>query len=221
MGPDRITPARQRVLEILKLEEPATAADLAGELGLTETAVRQHLGALEAAGVVTSSATVPRRPGRPAATWALTDQGRRRFPDRHGDLTVQLLDAIRDALGDDGLTRVIDARTDEQLRGYREALDAAGHTLRHRVEALARQRTAEGYIAEVTDDGNGGYLLTEHHCPIGDAAKACLGFCSAELRLFADALGSDAHVERTEHLLAGGRRCTYRITLATRPAARR
>ena len=52
-----ITPARQRVLEILKLEEPATAAGLAAQLGLTEAAVRQHLGALEGDGIVAANAT--------------------------------------------------------------------------------------------------------------------------------------------------------------------
>jgi predicted ArsR family transcriptional regulator len=207
----RITPARQRVLEILKLEEPATAAGLAAELGLTEAAVRQHLGVLEADGIVAANATTADRPGRPAAQWSLTDEGRRVFPDRHGELTVQLVDAIRDALGDDGLTRVIDARTDEQLRMYRRVLDAAGESLRARVTALAAQRSAEGYMAEVAEDSDSGYLLVEHHCPICDAAKSCLGFCTAELRLFSEALGDDVTVERTEHLLAEGRRCTYRI----------
>ena len=205
-----ITPARQRVLEILKLEEPATAAGLAAQLGLTEAAVRQHLGALEGDGIVAANATTAERPGRPAARWSLTEVGRRTFPDRHGELTVQLIDAIRDALGDDGLTRVIDARTDEQLRVYRRVLDDAGPSLHARVTALAAQRTAEGYMAEVveTDDA---YLLVEHHCPICDAAKSCLGFCNAELRLFSEALGAGVALERTEHLLAEGRRCTYRI----------
>ena len=209
----RITPARQRVLETLKLEEPATAAGLAAELGLTEAAVRQHLGVLEADGIVAANATTPERPGRPAARWSLTETGRRTFPDRHGELTVQLVDAIRDALGDDGLTRVIDARTDEQLRLYRGVLDDAGASLRARVAALAAQRTAEGYMAEVVDveGDDDAYLLVEHHCPICDAAKSCLGFCSAELRLFSEALGDDVTVERTEHLLAEGRRCTYAI----------
>jgi predicted ArsR family transcriptional regulator len=207
----RITPARQRVLEILKLEEPATAAGLAAELGLTEAAVRQHLAALEADGIVAANATTAERPGRPAARWSLTDVGRRVFPDRHGELTVQLVDAIRDALGEDGLTRVIDARTDEQLRIYRRVLDDAGASLQARVTALAAQRSAEGYMAEVAEDSGSGYLLMEHHCPICDAAKSCLGFCNAELRLFTEALGDGVTVERTEHLLAEGRRCTYRI----------
>ena len=208
----RITPARQRVLEILKLEEPATAAGLAAELGLTEAAVRQHLGALEADGIVAANATPAERPGRPAARWSLTDEGRRVFPDRHGELTVQLVDAIRDALGEDGLTRVIDARTDEQLRVYRRVLDDAGASLQARVDRARRAAQRRGVHGRgrrrrATAD----ILLVEHHCPICDAAKSCLGFCSAELRLFSEALGDDVTVERTEHLLAEGRRCTYRI----------
>ncbi|MFI5047604.1 MAG: helix-turn-helix transcriptional regulator, partial [Acidimicrobiia bacterium] len=115
----RITPGRQRVLEALKLWEPLTAATLARHLDLTEAAVRQHLKALEADGLVTSTATTPERPGRPAAHWSLTDEGRSCFPDRHGELTVQLVDAMRSAFGEDGLARVITARTDEQLRSYR------------------------------------------------------------------------------------------------------
>ena len=90
-------------------------------------------------------------------------------------------------------------------------MPAAGTaTLEKRVRALAAQRTAEGYMADVHRDGDG-VVLVEHHCPICDAAKSCLGFCNAELRLFSEALGDDVTVERTEHLLAEGRRCTYRI----------
>ena len=125
---------------------------------------------------------------------------------------MQLVDAIRDALGEDGLTRVIDARTDDQLRIYRARARRRGRVVAsagHRARGAAQ---AEGYMAEVVEDGTAGTCSVEHHCPICDAAKSCLGFCTAELRLFGDALGDDVTVERTEHLLAGGRRCTYRIT---------
>jgi predicted ArsR family transcriptional regulator len=213
----RITPAQQRVLEILKLAEPATAGALATELALTEAAVRQHLAALEADGMVAADVVAADGPGRPAAQWSLTEHGRRQFPDRHGELTVQLVEAIRDALGETGLAQVIDARTDEQLRTYRSRLGRAGPSLRARVDALADERSDEGYMAEVVESGDGSLLLVEHHCPICDAARSCLGFCNAELRLFGDALGPDVAVERTEHLLARGRRCTYRIT-PVRPA---
>jgi predicted ArsR family transcriptional regulator len=55
------------------------------------------------------------------------------------------------------------------------------------------------------------WLLIEDHCPICVAAQACQGFCRAELELFREVLGTDAQVVREQHLLAGARRCVYRI----------
>ena len=37
-------------------------------------------------------------------------------------------------------------------------------------------------------------------------------FCRAELEVFQDTLGAGVIVERTDHILAGARRCAYRIT---------
>ena len=68
-------------------------------------------------------------------------------------------------------------------------------------------------MAEVRREDNGAYLLTENHCPICAAATACQGFCQKELELFQSVLGSDAIVDRIEHILSGDRRCVYRVTL--------
>ena len=57
---------------------------------------------------------------------------------------------------------------------------------------------------------DGAYLLIENHCPICAAAAACQGFCRAELSLF-EMLLAPARVERLEHILAGARRCAYRV----------
>jgi predicted ArsR family transcriptional regulator len=54
-------------------------------------------------------------------------------------------------------------------------------------------------------------LLVENHCPICVAAKACQGFCRSELALFRETLGEKVSVERDEHIVAGARRCVYRI----------
>ena len=76
---------------------------------------------------------------------------------------------------------------------------------------MADIRTAEGYVAEATNDGDT-LVLTEHHCPIRDAAGVCLGLCTAELELFREALGDGVTIERDQHLLTGAQRCSYRIT---------
>jgi predicted ArsR family transcriptional regulator len=94
--------------------------------------------------------------------------------------------------------------------------------LRTRADALARVRTEEGYLAEVVDDPDGhGVLLVEHHCPICTAASACAGLCASELELFREVMGPEVRVERTQHLLSGDRRCTYRLTRASEYAAGR
>ena len=56
-----------------------------------------------------------------------------------------------------------------------------------------------------------GFLLLENHCPICAAAAACQGFCRAVLDIFRAVPGPAAMVERTDHILAGARRCADRI----------
>ena len=208
-----LSTAKQRVLEYLKRTDGATAAEVAETLSITEAAVRQHIDGLVEQGLV-ERRDLPRTKagrGRSPLEWVLTPQAAGLFADRHGALTVELLGAIRDALGNDGLDRVIDARAEQQLVAYRLVVPAESEaSLEERVRALAKQRTDEGYMADVVVDDDG-VVLVEHHCPICTAATACPGFCRSELELFRDTLGPDVTVERTAHLLAGDVRCAYVI----------
>ncbi len=165
-----------------------------------------------------SSETRKRGVGRPSRVWSLTGAGHARFPDTHAELTVQLIGAIRGALGERALDRIIGARQEGIRQSYRAAL-AGARTLGTRVARLAEIRAREGYMAEWRRDGDG-FLLVENHCPICAAATACQGFCRSELEIFRDALGEDAEIERVEHLLAGARRCAYRITRTASPKRR-
>jgi predicted ArsR family transcriptional regulator len=203
--------SKRQIVERLKRAD-ATAGDLAVALDMTEAGVRQHLDALADNGLVTAHKGSAEGRGRPPTVWSLTDLAQDLFPDRHDDLTLDLITAVRNALGDDGLQRVIDARADQQRAAYVNAIPKRG-SLRARAEALARVRTDEGYIAEVVDDPDGkGVLLVEHHCPICTAASACAGLCASELELFRDVMGPKVKIERTQHIIAGDRRCTYRMT---------
>jgi predicted ArsR family transcriptional regulator len=202
---------KRAIVDRLKRAGAMTVPELAEALDLTAAGVRQHVDALAEHGLVEAHAREPRGRGRPATEWRLTDLAADLFPDRHDDLTVGLLDALRASLGDDGLQRVIDARTEQMLQAYRRVLPAGGSVLK-RVNALARQRTAEGYLADVTRDDEGAVVLVEHHCPICTAAQACRGLCRSELELFQAALGDDVEVTRTQHLLSGDVRCAYRVT---------
>jgi len=204
-------PAKRQIVEHLKRTGPAPTQALAATLGVSTTAVRQHLRDLEGQGLVDASTAAPRGRGRPGQIWQLSPLAAELFPDRHDDLTVELIDAVQAALGSEGLDHVIDARADAQLLMLRRFVPE-GAPLAERVAALAHQRNAEGYMAESRIQPDGSHQLIEHHCPVEAAARACHGLCRSELELFREALGPDTTVERIEHLLAGGTRCVYRVT---------
>jgi predicted ArsR family transcriptional regulator len=203
-----LSDAKRRIVEMLKRADSATALELAAEFNTTTTAVRQHLEALETAGLVERFEGPIHGRGRPALHWRNTSLTLELFPDRHGELTVELIRSIRTSLGDDALARVIDQRATEQLASYRATMP--DDSVPVRVRALADRRTAEGYLAEVVDDGDD-LILIEHHCPICTAAASCQNLCRSEMEVFQAALGNEVLVTREQHLLSGDTRCAYRV----------
>lgn len=203
------TPA-DRILFQLKTRGPAETRALAGALGISRQAALQHLERLVVEGLVAHE-DERRGVGRPRRVWSLTPAAQARFPDTHAQLTLEMLDAVRAEFGEAGLERMIVRREAATAKTYTEAL-AATASLEARVARLAELRTAEGYMADWSPDPGGGFRLVENHCPICAAAAACQGFCRAELEVFRAALGPDVAVTRTDHILAGARRCAYRIT---------
>jgi predicted ArsR family transcriptional regulator len=200
---------RRAIVKLLKSEGALDSARLARHLRLTPMAVRQHLYALQREKLVTAEER-PVPLGRPAKHWQLTAEANRLFPDAYAELTVALVGAVGTAFGPAGLKRVLESRCAAQQADYRSRIPASA-SLEARLRELARIRTEEGYMAEVTREGDS-FLFVEKHCPICAAANACQGFCSTELELFQSVLGRSVRVERTEHIIAGDRRCVYRVT---------
>jgi len=204
--------SEERILYLLKSRGPQTAAGLGQRLGMSSVGARKHLHNLldrQLVEFVDEPATV----GRPKRIWSLSTQGHGRFPDSHADLTVELLGAVREVFGDDGLDRLIATRERDTITNYRAELADCGD-LAARVRRLAALRKREGYMAESRRQRDGSYLLIENHCPVCAAATACQGLCRSELAVFQAVLGKGARVSREDHILAGARRCAYRITAA-------
>jgi predicted ArsR family transcriptional regulator len=208
---------RRALVKLLKTDGPLDSAQLAERLGLTAMAVRQHLYSLQSEGLVTAEER-PVPVGRPAKFWRLTREADRLFPEAYAELSVALVEALRDTFGADGLERVLVSRCARQQTDYAARIRPAD-PLEKKLKELARVRTEEGYMAEIKEDVEGGFLLVENHCPICAAANACQGFCSTELDLFRTVLGPGVEVERVEHIVSGDRRCAYRVT--PRAAGRR
>jgi len=172
-------------------------------------AARQHLYALQDEGLVVANSR-KEGVGRPVKEWQLTDAADAFFPHGYADLTAGLLGDIRKVYGEDGMARIVAERSVSQISSYRAGLTAA-ITLEDKLHRLAEIRTVEGYMAEMIEDDDG-YAFVENHCPIRVAARACTGLCDSELEVFEAVLGPKVSIVRDEHILAGHRRCAYRVS---------
>ncbi|WP_119272959.1 helix-turn-helix transcriptional regulator [Taklimakanibacter deserti] len=204
-----VNTSEDRILRFLKFRGPQATPTIARHLKMTRPGARKHLTALFEAKLV-SFADEPGSVGRPKRTWQLTQLADKRFPDSHAVLTVEMIGAVRQVFGEDGLDRLIGARESETERRYGAALSGLGD-MGKKVAKLAELRSEEGYMADWQVLSDGSYLFVENHCPICAAARLCQGFCRSELAAFRSALGPEVTVERAEHILAGARRCAYRI----------
>ena len=224
---------REIILTELKRRGRLRSSDLAQELNVTSMAIFQHFQQLEEEGAV-SCVSVAKGRGRPVKYWELTEKADTYFPDSHRDLSLELIDSIRESLGEAALETLIDHRSIKQQETYSQAISNESG-LAAKLAGLARQRSHEGYMAEVfptptaenSDQGSAknnevdkkdiqsehdSFILAENHCPICDAAKVCSGLCAKELDIFQTLFKDIATVERTEHKLQGARRCAYKVT---------
>ena len=197
-----------KILYLLKTRGPQTAKALASVLDMTSMGARQHLQVLESQELISTYDQVEKR-GRPSRYWQLTEKANERFPDRHNDLTLHMIDAVKKVFGDEGLDKLIDERENSALIYYQKAVSDCDSVL-GRAYALADVRTEEGYMATVEQDG-ADIWLHENHCPICDAASVCQKFCRSELEIFSKVLGNEVKIQRKEHIIDGARRCSYLI----------
>lgn len=199
-----------RILYLLKTRGALTAKQLSEQLQMTPMGARQHLLQLEEQQLV-SSFSKAEKVGRPSQYWQLAMLGHQRFGDSHSQLSVNLIDAVRQVFGEQGLEALISQRETDTRKQYLAALEHL-ESVEQKVTQLADLRSKEGYMAEVQSEQSGDYLLIENHCPICVAAQHCQDFCRSELALFQECFSGTAEVSRDEHLLDGARRCCYRIS---------
>src|SRR5918993_2247557 len=130
---------RRAITKLLKIEGPIGSAQLAERLGLTAMAVRQHLYALQREGLVAAEER-PVPIGRPAKFWRLTRDADRLFPEAYAELSVALIDSVKDAFGDEGLERVLTSRCARQRMDYGKRIRPED-PIERKLEQLAKVRS--------------------------------------------------------------------------------
>jgi len=201
-----ISPAQRRVLEALKRAGEATADELADTLGISSSALRQHLSALRSAGLIAAHQERG-RPGRPADQYRATEGTEQLFATTAGSLPIELLRHVEEE--DPTLvSRIFERRRRDQVEAAREGLTAK--SVDQRVRSLTELLDEQGYLADCEAIEPNHYRINLHSCPIWAVASHYRQACNNELEFLRELL-PEADVERVAHKTAGAHSCAYEV----------
>ncbi|GAB2466641.1 helix-turn-helix transcriptional regulator [Jatrophihabitans fulvus] len=210
---------RDAVARSVLEQGPQSAAALAERLGLSAAAIRRHLDALVADGLLVEREprTSDRRGrGRPARTYALTDAGRAAFPHGYDDLANTALRYLSDTGGDAALEGFARHRARALATQLQQRVDPKA-PLPARADAMADALTANGYASTTRTVGMPGEVsgvqICQHHCPVAHVAAEFPQLCEAETRAFESVLGT--YVQRLATIAHGDGVCTTYVPVAS------
>ncbi len=207
---------RRALLEHLKEQGEASAEDLAARLGVTPSAVRQHLGAMQADGLV-QRRELRHGAGRPRHVYRTGPAAENLFPKAYHDLANELLDHAA-AEDPDLVERLFERR--RRRRTDQARARVAGLPFPDQVAELARILDEDGYLASWEALADGRFRVVEHNCAILDVARRYGDACVSEIEFLRRTL-PDARIERVAHMMAGQHVCAYEITPKAARARRR
>lgn len=194
---------RDALLQELLREKPRglTLDELAARLGVTRNAVRQQVTMLERDGLVAPNGARPsgRRPSR---TYGLTEQGGEAFPRRYDLLSLTMLQALRETLGDETAESVLMAMADQLAESWLAGL--AGLEPSARRDAVIAKMNQLGYHARLAADGES---IEAVNCVYHRVARETRAVCRFDERLISRLLG--AEVRLTSCMAEGGGSCVF------------
>jgi predicted ArsR family transcriptional regulator len=177
---------RMEVLELLRRKGRSSAETIAGDLGVTPNAVRQHLTNLERDGLVVSQPERSGR-GRPSLLFALTERADSVFPKRYGQLATMVLQEVQEMGGPDALDQVfarVAARHADAIERDLDGLDF-DEKLRRVVAWIGRA----GTLVEQTESTEG-IRVTIHNCPFRNTALKFPQVCTITPQLISRLTGA-------------------------------
>lgn len=192
---------RETILAFLKTHGHATLAEVAAHLEVSKQGALRHLDALQADGLTVVAQAAPHGRGRPENVYRLTSAAGDHFPDRHRELTSELVEFMTNQQ----LKHFFERRAARLEAEYAPRL--AGLDFQARVRELAKLATEHGHMAEVVELGDGGLAIRHCNCPIQDIAASTGLPCLNEQQMYERLLG--AEVTRTTWMAEHADDCTY------------
>ena len=199
------SPTRQALLAAMKDRGEITIDQLSEETLLSPGAVRQHLLALEAQGLV-SYIRVREGPGRPRHVFRLTTQGEDLFPQQYAFVANEVLRALTDE-GEDLVDRVFTRITESQVKLVTEQVNAPER--KDRIDQLVDLLDQSGYFPLLDLSNDLPATITLRHCPVLRVASEFPRIFEVESHAIRSVF--PGAVTRTKHRPDGDAVCEYCI----------
>jgi len=193
-----------QIIEHLQRRGSATIKELENLLGVTTTAVRQHLNTLQAEGYI-ERRSVHAGVGRPHHAYFTTAKVQELFACHCDDLALTLLEEVFHLEGEARTAELLD-RVGTRLAGkYVSAV--RGSMLRERVDELARALNGNGILADAVFADSDVIALRTYNCPFHELAQEHREICEMDRSMLQKVLGSD--VQLSQCMLEGHAGCTF------------
>ena len=190
-----------KILRHLQRHGEASVRDLEVVLGVSTTAVREHLTNLQTRGMVDT--TLRRNgPGRPKLVYSLTAAAKSQFPKAYDTFVSMLLRELVLRNGPEQLDVVLEAVGERLAEAYRDQI--SGEELQERLDGLRVALEARSIPVEIQPSGEGFSVFA---CPYLDVAQEHAAVCRMERRMMETVLGEQLHLEGT--IREGKRSCNF------------
>lgn len=200
--------SQQEVLtQLLEHKSGMTVDELVVSVGLSRSAVNQHLVALERDGYIRKT-TARKTKGRPGRVYVLTQEGTNLFPKNYSWFSRVLLLALRKQIGDEALaTYMYDLGVDMSAVGIPRLV---GKNRVERVAEIVKIMNEAGFVARTIAAESGQLPRIEcKNCVYHDLSKEFTEVCRFDIGFLSGLMG--AGVEHESCMQRGGDACRFRF----------
>jgi len=201
--------SQQAVLNhLLERKDGATLDELVKSVGLSRTAVNQHLVVLERDGHVRKAEPRKTR-GRPQHVYVLTESGANLFPKQYSWFSRMLVQTLRQQVGEDQVAQYM---YDLGVRLSASLIPRlVGKNRTERINEIVKIMNETGFVARTVAAGGSEKLprVECKNCVYHDLSKDYPEVCRFDIGFLAGLMG--AEVEHQSCMQRGGNSCRFRF----------
>ncbi len=203
-----------RILEYIQRNGSATIKDLEQLLGITTTAVRQHLNTLQAEGYI-EHRRVQSGVGRPHHTFFITQKMQSVFACHCDDLALTLLEEVFKMDGREKAALLLERVSGRLADNYTQSVHSP--VLKERIEEFAMALNTRGILTDVeyAEDGDT-IVLKTYNCPFHDLAQEHAEVCTMDQSMIEKVVGGDVNL--TSSMMDGQGCCSFVVSKESAPS---